>query len=72
MMVGFTLSGVWVSDEPLGIHEGAGGEDLLAVTVPDDLDLGYYEVVEEGKPYREWCVPADLLNEHGSVRLDEE
>jgi len=32
------------------------------VTITDDLDLDEWELVEEGKPYREWCVPAELLN----------
>ncbi|HVD81694.1 MAG TPA: hypothetical protein VNB87_14295 [Propionibacteriaceae bacterium] len=27
-----------------------------------DLDLDEYEIVEEGKPYRVWCVPAEVLN----------
>ena len=32
-----------------------------------------YEWLEDCKPYREWCVPAKLLNAHGSVeRCSEE
>ena len=71
LMAGITLRGVWVSNRPLDINEGADGEDLPVVTVPDDLDVDYYEVIEDGKPYREWCVPARVLNEQGSVRLQE-
>ena len=26
-------------------------------------------LVEDEKPYREWCVPAELINEHAVVTL---
>src|SRR5215472_8177161 len=58
------LSGVWVADRPLdpGDFGGSGVEtDLLAIDVPDAA-LADFEVYEDGKPYREWCVPATLLN----------
>jgi hypothetical protein len=29
---------------------------VFEVTISDDLDLDDYEIVEEGKPYREWIV----------------
>ena len=66
MLVGMELEGVWVSDQPLDANEGAIGTQLLAI----DLDVllpREFEVVEEGKPYREWCVPATFLNA-GRVR----
>ncbi len=66
-LVGVTLRGVFLSDRPLDLNEGVAGEDLLEVTLDENL-LGDYELVEEGKPYREWCVPADLLNRHASIR----
>lgn len=62
-----TLRGVFLSDRPLDLNEGAEGEDLLEVTLEENL-LGDYELVEKEKPYREWCVPADLLNRHASIR----
>jgi hypothetical protein len=47
----------------------AGGNRLLEVTLPDDCcDFYYYELVEEGKPYREWCIPAEIINRYGTVR----
>ena len=52
-------SGVWVSDRPLDNSEGASGEARL-------------EWVEEGKPFREWLVPAAVLNDAGTVRLLDE
>ena len=35
---------------------------MFEVTIPDDVDFDDYELIEEGMPYREWCVPAELLN----------
>jgi hypothetical protein len=65
--LGIELFGVFVSDRPVGPNEGSKGMELFVVELPDDLDLADYELVEEGKPYREWIVPADVLNA-GSVR----
>jgi hypothetical protein len=70
MLIGTTLRGVFVSDKPLDSNEGAIGDQLLKIALPDDCcDLSYYELVEEEKPYREWCLPADVINRFGSVRL---
>ena len=44
-------------------------ENLL-VELPEDLDLSYLELVEEGSPpgwRREWCIPADVLNSNARV-----
>jgi len=66
--------GVWISDMPLDVNEGAKGEVLLAVEVAVDVaDADQWEWIEEGKLYREWLVPAAWLNERGCVReLSEE
>ena len=58
----FALTGVFISDQTLDIHEGAVGDDVMELILPDNLKLDDYELVEEGKGYREWCVPADILN----------
>jgi hypothetical protein len=73
MLVNFVLRGVFVSDVPLDENEGCKGGELLEVTLPDDVDLDDFELVEEGPTgmgmgYREWCVPAETLNSRGSVR----
>ena len=47
---------------------GTSGEALLQITIAEDL-LAAFEWVEEGKPYREWLVPAAVLNEAATVRL---
>ncbi len=53
--------GVWVSDRPLDSNEGAAGEWVLMVDI-GEADLSEWEWVEEGKSYREWLVPAEILN----------
>jgi hypothetical protein len=54
--------GVWVSDEPLGPNEGVLEQDTFAAEVDAQI-LEPYEVIEALKGYREWCVPADVLNQ---------
>jgi hypothetical protein len=61
-------TGVWLSAVPLDLKEGAAGDAVLEVHLPDALALEC-EVVEEGKPYREFLIPADVLNRHGRTRL---
>ena len=65
MMVGIELTGVWISDEPLNANEGF--NVVLTIDLSDSVDLTEYEIIEELKPYREWCVPAEILNA-GTVR----
>jgi hypothetical protein len=62
-----TLTGVSVADQPI---EKAGG-DLLVIDLPDTVLIGEYEIVADSPAgwRREWCVPADVLNRHGQVRL---
>jgi hypothetical protein len=63
--------GVWVSEEvfdasSLGIAWGEGV--VLALSMPEDL-LAQWEWVEEGKGYREFLVPAEILNASGRPRV---
>jgi hypothetical protein len=62
------LRGVWLSAVPLGDEEGARGNQVLEVDLPDALAIEH-EVVEEGRQFREFLVPADLLNRQGRARL---
>lgn len=56
-------TGVWLSDVPLDPNDGAHGSTLLEVTVEaGDGVLDDFEWIEEGKPYREWLIRADVLN----------
>ena len=61
-------TGVWLSNRPLNIAEGAEGDTLLQVELAEDA-IADYEWIEEGKPYREWLIPARLINAQGTVRV---
>jgi hypothetical protein len=62
--------GVWVSTTPLDFNEGCKGDTVLRLRASLAADaLREYEIIEEGKPYREWCVPANLLNCFCVVRV---
>ena len=64
------IEGVFLSNRPLDCNEGAKGDQLLEVTLPSACDLSDYEIIdEENTSYREWCVPAEVINQHGKVRL---
>ena len=60
-MTGDTHRGVWVSDRPLDSNEGAHGDVILTIEAPES-EIAPFEWVEEGKTYREFLVPADILN----------
>jgi len=64
-------TGVWVSDRPLDNSEGASGETLLQIEI-EESTIAAYEWVAEGKPYREWLIPATVLNKVGQVKLANE
>jgi len=69
MFIGIELTGVFLGDRPMDVNEGAKGDQVLRVELPDDIDVDDFELIEEGKTYREWCVPAALINEHATVTL---
>lgn len=54
-------TGVWLSDMPLDENEGAASGALLSVEL-DETVVTPFEWVEEGKPYREFLVPAKIVN----------
>lgn len=66
-MTGDTHRGVWLSDRPLDANEGAFGDALLEVEIAEAV-IAPYEWVEEGRAFREFLVPAALVNEHGVVQ----
>jgi hypothetical protein len=61
-------TGVWFADRPLDVNEGADGDVLLAIDIPENL-FAEYEWVEEGKGYREALIPAALVNPYGPARI---
>ena len=62
------FTGVWVADQPVGSGEGAAGDpgagDPVLVIDLDEAAAVDFENCEEGKPYREWCIPAPLATAH--------
>jgi hypothetical protein len=69
-MSGRRFTGVRLADNPLGATEG--GDGLVAVDLPAHLAATLdrdYEWHGDDKPYREWLVPAVLLNGHAAVTL---
>jgi hypothetical protein len=66
-------TGVWLSNTPLDVNEGAHGEIVLEVEfMGHESEIANYEWVEEGKPYREWLIPSRVLNSRMTVRVFEE
>jgi hypothetical protein len=66
-----SLRGVFVANVPVDCNEGAIGDQVLEIMLPGDVDLTGFELIDEGQhsAYREWCVPAELLNTRAAVRL---
>jgi hypothetical protein len=68
-----TVTGVWVSNKILAESEDTRGDGVFQIEVKvSKKDLDFYEVKEDGKPYREWCIPAELLNKGKIIRLSNE
>lgn len=63
--------GVWLSDAPLDCNEGAYGSTVLDLEIPSRI-IDIFEWKEEGKTYREFLVPAAIVNQHGKPRVIEE
>lgn len=59
---GVTLTGVFISDQPQDGSESVAGEEVLEVDLPNHLNLDRYRLVEDGKRFKQWCIPARLLN----------
>ena len=68
-MVSTRPVGVLVSDEPLSVYEGAPGDEVVEVVVPDRTPLDA-ELLDDAEGYREWCVSAQVLNEWPRRRLN--
>lgn len=63
-------SGVWLSNVPLDENEGTFGDILLEVTVEmTESEIAQYEWIEQGKPYREFLVPAAEINSRMKIRV---
>src|SRR5262249_48429796 len=67
-LTGEDAAGVWISDNPLDRKEAGDVLPRIKLDATDD-DLADYEWVEQGESYREWLVPAALLNDRGVVEV---
>ena len=59
------MRGVWFADQILGPLDGISkGSELLTTEIPDDV-IKPFEWKEKGDAgYREWCIPADIVNKY--------
>ena len=64
-------TGVWLSNRPLDDNESVHGSVLLSIAIPV-RELRAYEWVEEHKSYREFLVPAKLVNHYGPAVVEED
>ncbi len=73
-LTGEEFTGVWLSNRPVNANEGAAGRALLRVTLDlSESDLTAYEWVNEGnESYREWLIPASLINLRAKVEIVDE
>jgi hypothetical protein len=61
--IGNRLEGVFVADRPVDGNEGTKDDVILKIELSLTEDaIAEFEIVEEGKPYREWILPAKLVN----------
>jgi hypothetical protein len=64
--------GVWLSNMPLSAASGAPGDDVLVVEMPEEVIAEFEWVDETNGEYREWLVPADIVNRFPVERCDED
>ncbi len=57
-----THRGVWLSDRPLDANEGAYGDVVLFVEIPDEVVAPCEWVQDIG--YREFLIPAHIVNRY--------
>jgi hypothetical protein len=69
-VTGTEHSGVWLSDRPLNDGQGARGDALLCLDIPEE-EVTSYEWHEDEKPFREFLCPAKLVNRYGPPRVVE-
>jgi len=61
--------GVWLSNRPLGYGEGVreGGIVLIVQFRIPLCRFSQFEVIEKGKTYREWVMPAAFIARHATT-----
>jgi hypothetical protein len=63
-------TGVWLSSVPVD-GEGAGDDAALLMVKLNlkDSELSKWEWASEGRPYREWLIPAGIVNKCATVEM---
>jgi hypothetical protein len=59
------ISCIYLADTPAAKQ----GEQLLEISLPAEIDISPFEIFAPRAPWREWCVPAGILNQYGKTRL---
>lgn len=60
-----TWTGVWFSSSPRGSEEV---DAVLTVRLDiDEQELSSWEWTGEGRDYREWLIPANIVNQRGTI-----
>lgn len=64
-----TWTGVWFCSSPHGSEDG---EVFLKVRLDiDEQELASWEWTGEGRDYREWLIPASIVNQLGTIERTE-
>ena len=64
------FTGVLLSNTPLTADSGAYGDCVLIVQFHIPLHrLRRFEIIEEGKTYREWLIPSAFIAKHAVIRI---
>jgi hypothetical protein len=61
------VAGVWLSDRIMNVRRASCSSKSRMDS--QDSELADIEIIEDGKPYREWCVPAVIVNRTAAVRI---
>ena len=65
-----TWSGVWLSARPLDTRDDGEDDNLLMIRLDiPEQQLARWEWMAEGQSYREWLIPAGLINGFMTVTL---
>jgi hypothetical protein len=55
--------GIWFFDRPVELNEGLEDDAILIADIAlTEEELSAFERTENGKGYREWLIPADIVN----------
>ena len=52
------------------VDAASDGDTLLSIDIPDNV-IADYEWIEEEKPYREFLIPAEIVNRYGPPKVED-